>query len=330
MEVLYKQTISLGQETDTRTRFISAPVQGAASHDHCEENGRGSERKFLRFGSLTDLLGHLARQGYAAEKAVDLVCAEDALSVMDMIQHHLDEERSHDDIYLRKTCIRCLLYLNKRHGTLPTSIHLSKVTKDGHHPVSGGGFADIYKGRLEDTQQTVCLKVLRVYTATYDEKRLLKQLSNEVLIWRQLKYPNILQFLGITKEIFQPSYCIVSPWMANGTAISYSQTRKTTLNDKVKMMYEISEGIRYLHEHQPPIVHSDIKGLNILVSDDGKCCLADFGLAAIENDLPEGQVHLSTSQAVIRGSVPWLAPELMIPDHIGVPNRTARDIYALG
>ncbi|KAF9258028.1 kinase-like protein, partial [Marasmius fiardii PR-910] len=95
-------------------------------------------------------------------------------------------------------------------------------------------------------------------------------------------------------------------------------------------MYEISEGIRYLHEHQPPIVHSDIKGLNILVSDEGTCHLADFGLATIENDSPESQVHLSTSQAVVRGSVPWLAPELMNPDHIGVPCRTTRDIYALG
>ncbi|KAF9265320.1 kinase-like protein, partial [Marasmius fiardii PR-910] len=230
---------------------------------------------------------------------------------------------------LRKTCIRCLLELNKRHGTLPTSMHLPKVTKDGTHPVSGGGFADIYKGRLDDVQP-VCLKVLRVYTASFDEKRLLKQLSNEVLVWRQLKHPNILQFLGITKELFQPSYCIVSPWMANGNVISYSKVHETTLDDKVKMMHDISEGIRYLHEHHPPIVHSDIKGLNILVSDDGKCCLADFGLATVENDSPDGQVHLSTSQAVVRGSVPWLAPELMNPDNIGVPSQTTRDIYALG
>ncbi|KAG7088755.1 hypothetical protein E1B28_012720 [Marasmius oreades] len=249
---------------------------------------------------------------------------------MDMLQFHLDEESSHRDPYLRKTCIRCLLHLNKRHGTLPTSMRLSKVAKDGSHPVSGGGFADIWKGRLEDTQTAVCLKVLRVFTATYNEKKLLKQLSNEVLLWRQLKHPNILQFLGITEELFWPSYCIVSPSMANGDIVTYSLVHGSTLDEKIKMMSEISEGIRYLHEHHPPIVHSDIKGLNILVSDDGECCLADFGLVTLENESSEGQVHVSTSQAVIRGSVPWLAPELMNPDYIGVPSRTTRDIYALG
>ncbi|KAG7088729.1 hypothetical protein E1B28_012697 [Marasmius oreades] len=332
MDVLCAQRTSLEQDNSTRTRLISAPPPVPRQLEECSQEFEGklsSPNPSLTFGNLNELLGHLAGQGYAAEKVAESLCAEDAPSVMDMIQVHLDEETSHNDRYLRKSCIQCLLHLNKRHGTLPTSIHLSKVAKDGLHPVSGGGFADIWKGRLEDTR-TVCLKVLRVYTATYDEKRLLKQLSKEVLLWRQLRHPNILQFLGITKELFRPSYCIVSPWMANGDVISYSRARKSTLDDKVKMMREISEGIQYLHEHHPPIVHSDIKGLNILVSDHGSCCLADFGLATIENESSDGHVHLNTSEAVVRGSLPWLAPELMNPQHISIPSRTARDIYAFG
>ncbi|KAF9265316.1 kinase-like protein [Marasmius fiardii PR-910] len=95
-------------------------------------------------------------------------------------------------------------------------------------------------------------------------------------------------------------------------------------------MYQISEGLKYLHEHHPPIVHNDIKGLNILVSDEEECCIADFGLATIANESSDGQLHVSTSEAVLRGSLPWLAPETMNPDHIGVPSRTARDMYALG
>ncbi|KAL0570317.1 hypothetical protein V5O48_011655 [Marasmius crinis-equi] len=92
----------------------------------------------------------------------------------------------------------------------------------------------------------------------------------------------------------------------------------------------MSEGVRYLHEHHPPIVHSDIKGLNILISDDGHCRITDFGLSTIEDDSPEGRVQQATSQAANRGSVPWLAPELMNPDNVETPNRTTRDIYALG
>ncbi|KAJ8081024.1 hypothetical protein PM082_017864 [Marasmius tenuissimus] len=158
----------------------------------------------------------------------------------------------------------------------------------------------------------------------------MKQLGNEVLIWRQLRHPNVHEFLGITNELFEPSYCIVSPWMANGDVMSYCRERNSSLDVKVAMMQEFCEGLRYLHEHNPPIVHSDIKGVNILVSDDGHCRIGDFGLSTTEDDSPEGRVSESTSQAAMRGSLPWLAPELMNPSGVESPNRTTRDIYALG
>ncbi|KAK1227758.1 Homeobox protein tos8 [Marasmius sp. AFHP31] len=188
---------------------------------------------------------------------------------------------------------------------------------------------DIWKGRLEN-HELVCLKVLRVYTEGFDKKKLLKQLGNEVLIWRQLQHSNIQQFLGIANELFQPSYCIVSPWMANGNVMTYCRRHNSNFDVKMTMIKEICEGVRYLHEYNPPIVHSDIKGMNVLVCDEGHCRISDFGLCTIEDDSPAGRVSESTSQAAMRGSVPWLAPELMNPGCVESPNRTTRDIYALG
>ncbi|KAL0059515.1 hypothetical protein AAF712_013746 [Marasmius tenuissimus] len=118
--------------------------------------------------------------------------------------------------------------------------------------------------------------------------------------------------------------------MPNGDVISYFETHGGGLDDRVKMIHQISQGIQYLHEHHPPIIHSDLKGVNVLVSDDGQCCVADFGLATIETESLKARIHSSASQAVARGSLPWLAPELMNPDHIDVSNRRSRDIYALG
>ncbi|KAK1230866.1 Homeobox protein tos8 [Marasmius sp. AFHP31] len=260
---------------------------------------------------------------------MDLVPWEAAPSLMDMIQRHLDSAGSHEDRNLRKACIQCLLRLNKCHFSLSPSLYLVNVMRDGSHPITAGGFADIWRGRLKD-DQLVCLKVLRVYTGNFDNNKLMKQLGNEVLIWRQLRHPNIHEFLGVTSELFKPSYCIVSPWMANGDVMSYCRERNSSLEVKVAMMREFCDGLRYLHEYNPPIVHSDIKGMNILVSDDGHCRISDFGLSTIENDSPEGRVSDSTSQAAMRGSIPWLAPELMNPGGVESPNRTTRDIYALG
>ncbi|KAJ8080986.1 Homeobox protein tos8 [Marasmius tenuissimus] len=217
---------------------------------------------------LDEFIIHLKRHGQEVGKAIDSVSPRTAPSVMETIQLHLDRQSSQEDTTLRRACIQCLLHLNKYHGSLPLSFFLPNIVKDGTHPVAGGGFADIWKGRLE-SGHLVCLKVLRVHTGNFNKRNLMK-------------------------------------------------------------MRELCEGLRYLHEHNPPIVHSDIKSMNILVSEEGRCHITDFGLCALEDDSLEGHVSETTSQAIMRGSVPWLAPELMNPGCVETPKQTTRDIYALG
>ncbi|KAK0439162.1 kinase-like domain-containing protein [Armillaria borealis] len=75
--------------------------------------------------------------------------------------------------------------------------------------------------------------------------------------------------------------------------------------------------MKYLHNQNPPIVHADIRGANILVMDDLRCCLADFGL--------------SLSSRMNKGSTRWLAPEYIDPKvAIDWAYITARDTYAYG
>ncbi|KAE9406194.1 kinase-like protein, partial [Gymnopus androsaceus JB14] len=84
-------------------------------------------------------------------------------------------------------------------------------------------------------------------------------------------------------------------------------------------------GLRYLHTRRPPVVHGDLKGANILISDSGKCCLADFGLASITSTLQS----LSSSTGSPRGSVRWMAPELLDYEVDTRPSKPT-DMYAFG
>ncbi|KAI3621241.1 hypothetical protein WG66_014376 [Moniliophthora roreri] len=117
--------------------------------------------------------------------------------------------------------------------------------------------------------------------------------------------------------------------MSNGTVMSYSRAKGCSLQCKVEMLSTVALAMQYLHEHHPPVIHGDIKGVNILVSEDERCCLGDFGLSMLEHNT-ENKIYRSTSQAQGRGSIPWLAPELMNPDEVGATNRVTRDIYAFG
>lgn len=77
------------------------------------------------------------------------------------------------------------------------------------------------------------------------------------------------------------------------------------------------------------VVHGDLRGTNILVSDDWNACLADFGLtSATEAPTAEGALTSSSNHA---GSARWFAPELVQPTSFGCERfaRTpASDVYA--
>ncbi|KAK0471433.1 kinase-like domain-containing protein [Armillaria novae-zelandiae] len=253
-------------------------------------------------------------------KTVGLTPQPVATLVMDVLQQELDDA-PHSDWY-HTASLKCLHALCKAQSIVLPSLYLQGLTREGANPVAGGGFADIWKGHLQDTQ--VCLKVLRIFVPEKDKPKLLRSFCQEALVWRQLRHPNVLPFLGVSEDLFAPRYCLVSPWMGNGNVMSYLQAHPD--HDRLTSLNQIAEGMRYLHNHNPPIVHADIRGANILVMDDQSCCLADFGLSLFA----ESQVLESTSR-MKKGSIRWLAPEYFRPDV--VVDRayiTARDVYAYG
>ncbi|KAK0439163.1 hypothetical protein EV421DRAFT_872811 [Armillaria borealis] len=115
--------------------------------------------------------------------------------------------------------MKCLRALCKARNAVPSSLFLRDVTREEGFPIAGGGFADIWKGRRHDTQ--VCLKVLRIFGTEEQRAKVLRYFCQEALVWRQLRHPNVLPFLGVSKELFAPTYCLISPWMVNGNIISY-------------------------------------------------------------------------------------------------------------
>jgi serine/threonine protein kinase len=74
------------------------------------------------------------------------------------------------------------------------------------------------------------------------------------------------------------------------------------------------------------IVHGDLRGANILVTNDSSACLADFGLAQFS------EAANTVSSLNRAGSTRWMAPELLNPGDFGLrfDRTTATDIYAFG
>ncbi|KAF9072307.1 kinase-like domain-containing protein [Rhodocollybia butyracea] len=249
---------------------------------------------------------------------------------MELLQTELDRARTTNDSQFGKRWKRCLKLmrrLNRRYGVLPPSMILDGLVCESKRAVKGGGFSDVYIGRWYDRR--VCMKVLRYFQEGSERETLLKALSKEVLLWRQLNHPNILPFLGVNTEMFAPTFCIISPWLFNGDIISYTQKHPLDLDMKLKHAAQVAEGLVYLHGLDPPVAHGDIKGANILIYDDRRsCCLADFGLSVLDT-----QSMNPTKTTSTQGSLRWLAPEFINPPSYTVAGAgmlLPRDIYAFG
>ncbi|KAG5650515.1 hypothetical protein H0H81_011961 [Sphagnurus paluster] len=225
---------------------------------------------------------------------------------------------------------RNLIYATKRLSTnsqlYPSAFMLGDVDRLDEKPIPSGAFgafADICRGTFQ--KQPVCLKILRIIQGTSYDK-VTKMIAQEGILWGQLSHPNLLPLWGLFR--MERHLSLVSPWVENGNLVDYIQEHPTA--DRCA---DIADGIDYMHENE--IVHGDLKGVNILVSDSGRACLADFGLSSI-ND-PEILYWATQSAAAggTGGTVRWQAPELFAAENDDSfdeektpPNTKAVDIYA--
>ncbi|KAJ7269790.1 kinase-like domain-containing protein, partial [Mycena rebaudengoi] len=231
-----------------------------------------------------------------------------------------------------------ILKLSEACDKLPSSLFITGVARCDEHATFGGGFGDIYRATYAG--KTVALKHVRTFLRDADLRRIRLQFCREALVWQHLQHPHILPLIGIDRDSFPPSLCMVSPWMEHGTVLKYlnDHGRANVYRLVGSMFYlskylipwypqlsEIAEGLEYLHSRK--IVHGDLRGANILINDEWSACLADFGLTSLSD------ATTATHTSNRAGSIRWMAPELIAPDRFGNGRFTrtpASDVYAFG
>ncbi|KAK7000664.1 kinase-like domain-containing protein, partial [Favolaschia claudopus] len=243
---------------------------------------------------------------------------------LDAIQHVLQCGSLPTATYAN-TARKLMQRIAEAHDQLPTSLFITGVQDPDKHPTFSGGFGDVHCAFYDGKR--VALKRIRMFTSELTNPKRLK-FCREALVWQGLRHPFILPFLGIDRTSFAPSFCMVSPWMKHGTILNFLADRGRT--DIHRLTLEIAQGLHYLHSMN--IVHGDLKGVNILVTDDAHACLSDFGLATtIQDGDPQITSTAMVSGSNHAGSLRWTAPELLVPEQFGcekyVKSR-ASDVYA--
>ncbi|KAH8080722.1 kinase-like domain-containing protein [Cristinia sonorae] len=199
--------------------------------------------------------------------------------------------------------LRLLVKLSKVSGVLPHCLFLYGIVCPNRDSVTGGGFADIFRGTYG--AQHVALKRLRVFKSDLDLEKSRSALCAEALVWQHLRHQHILPFLGVDINVFAPYHCMVSPWMENGNimqCISSLSEKQVNLPFN-RWIRQIAQGLAYLHDQH--VVHGDLRGANILIDGSMDVQLCDFGLAMFADSTT------ASWGSAGGGAVRWLAPEVL-------------------
>ncbi|KAL4073457.1 kinase-like domain-containing protein [Scleroderma citrinum] len=199
------------------------------------------------------------------------------------------------------------------------------IDHDHYHLSINTGNSTIYQGVLHPSETRIAIKTVRWFGADSDA---VKRTLREVHVWSKLRHDNVLPLVGIT-TIPNHMVSIVTEWMPRGNAHDYVQDVNV---DPRPLIVGISRGLFYLHTHvSGPIVHGDLKGMNVLISMEGQALLTDFGHSHLANssfsmtvDPPRG------------GSWNWLAPEnveselysITLPGDVWAFGMTALELFS--
>ena len=182
--------------------------------------------------------------------------------------------------------------------------------------IGGGGMALVYKARCQLLNRYVAVKILRA-EFTSDED-FIGKFKRESQAAASLSHPNIVNIYDVGNEDNEVYY-IVMEYVKGKTLKQVIKEKGTIEADEcINISKQIALALQ--HAHMNHIVHRDIKPHNILITDDGRVKVTDFGIARAATS------STVTNTGSVIGSVHYFSPE----QARGGYTDEKSDLYSLG
>lgn len=181
-----------------------------------------------------------------------------------------------------------------------------------------GAFKTVYKAFDELEGIEVAWNQVKVHDVLRHSEDL-ERLYSEVHLLKTLKHKNIIKFYNSWVDTKEDNINFITEVFTSGTLRQYRKKHKhVDIRALKNWSRQILSGLLYLHSHDPPVIHRDLKCDNIFVNgNQGEVKIGDLGLAAILR-----QAHSAHS---VIGTPEFMAPELYEEEY-----NELVDIYAFG
>ncbi len=187
-----------------------------------------------------------------------------------------------------------------------------------------GGMGAVYEALQEEPRRMVALKVIRPGLAS---RSALQRFKHESEILGRLRHPGIAQVYeaGTHGGAHGAPYFAMEFIPGAEPITRYAEQRRLSTRQRLDLFRKVCEAVEA--GHQRGVIHRDLKPANILVDEQGRPKLIDFGVArATDADLTIATLQTDVGQLV--GTLRYMSPEQCDGDAIDLDTRS--DVYALG
>jgi serine/threonine-protein kinase len=182
-----------------------------------------------------------------------------------------------------------------------------------------GGMGVVYKALDTKLDRHVALKFLPAHLVDSPED--VARFEQEAKAISGLNHPGIATIHDVDES--EGKKFLVLEYIAGGTLKARvkklrSEEKELSIAEVIDYGMQMAEGLSHAHRHR--IVHRDIKSDNVMLTEEGKLKITDFGLAKLR-----GRVHLTKTGSTV-GTLAYMAPEQLRGEEID----TRADLFSLG
>jgi eukaryotic-like serine/threonine-protein kinase len=179
--------------------------------------------------------------------------------------------------------------------------------------IGSGGMADVWLAEDTELDRNVAIKILHDRFA--QDKEFVERFQREAQSAAGLQHPNVVGIFD--RGVFRDTYFIAMEYV-DGPSLKDLVKGGMGIQDAVDFTRQILNAARFAH--RKGIVHRDLKPQNVLIDDEGRARVADFGIAR------GGENSDITATGSVMGTAQYLSPE----QAQGKETTPRSDIYSIG
>ncbi|KAG8383672.1 hypothetical protein BUALT_Bualt04G0038200 [Buddleja alternifolia] len=272
---------------------------------------KSKQKRFSRVQSPNAMVVHPRHSG-SDNDSVKITVAGSSVSVGGISETHTISATETSDIQMVEA------------GNMVISIQVLKNVTNNfskENILGQGGFGTVYKGELHDGTK---IAVKRMECGAIAGKGT-AEFKSEIAVLTKVRHRHLVALLGYCLDGNEK--LLVYEYMPQGTLSRHifnwgdEGLQPLEWTRRLTIALDVARGVEYLHglAHQS-FIHRDLKPSNILLGDDMRAKVADFGLVRLA---PEGKASIETR---IAGTFGYLAPEYAVTGRV----TTKVDVFSFG